>query len=174
MCRYDHYGEIAPQRMSLNVVLVSQSTISSPSYKLHQLDVESLHAVRTLIGESFPLMMDVNCAWCPEEALKRAHMFAPEEPHWLEEPLWPPEAFEGLARLGYLSGIPIATGENTCTVYQFRYMLDAGAATFIQPSVTKVGVSRNGGKSPLWLNRITLPWLRIHPTSVPVCWQQCT
>ncbi|WP_275978532.1 enolase C-terminal domain-like protein, partial [Methylobacterium crusticola] len=55
------------------------------------------------------------------------------------EPLWPPEDFEGLAQLGSTSGIPIATGENACTVYQFRRMLEIGAAMFIQPSVTKVG-----------------------------------
>jgi len=63
----------------------------------------------------------------------------PEDLYWLEEPLWPPEDFEGLAQLGNVSGIPIATGENACTVYQFRRLLEAGAATFIQPSVTKVG-----------------------------------
>jgi L-alanine-DL-glutamate epimerase-like enolase superfamily enzyme len=52
---------------------------------------------------------------------------------------WPPEDFRSLARLGELSATPIATGENACTAYQFKAMLDAGAATYIQPSVIKVG-----------------------------------
>lgn len=107
--------------------------------KLHQIDVESLRLARDVAGEDIPLMMDINCAWMPEEAMEMAQLFTPEEPYWLEEPLWPPEDFEGLAQLGSQSGIPIATGENACTVFQFRQMIEAGAATFIQPSVTKVG-----------------------------------
>jgi D-galactarolactone cycloisomerase len=107
--------------------------------KLHQLDGESLRNAREVAGEDVLLMMDINCAWTPEQALDMAQRFAPEALYWLEEPLWPPEDFEGLARLAHLSGTPLATGENACTVYQFRQLLEAGAATFIQPSVTKVG-----------------------------------
>ena len=107
--------------------------------KLHQIDVESLRLARDVSGEDILLMMDINCAWMPEEALEMAQLFTPEELYWLEEPLWPPEDFDGLAQLGSMSGIPIATGENACTVFQFRQMIEAGAATFLQPSVTKVG-----------------------------------
>lgn len=107
--------------------------------KLHQIDVESLRLARDVAGEDGLLMMDINCAWMPEEALEMAQQFIPEELYWLEEPLWPPEDFNGLAQLGSQSGTPIATGENACTVFQFHQMLEAGAATFIQPSVTKVG-----------------------------------
>ena len=64
---------------------------------------------------------------------------APYDCCWLEEPLWPPEDFAALARLGQLSGTALASGENACTVYQFHQMLAAGAVTYIQPSVTKVG-----------------------------------
>lgn len=107
--------------------------------KLHQIDVESLRRARDLAGEDANIMMDINCAWTPEEAMDMAQLCEPEDLYWLEEPLWPPEDFEGLAQLGSASGIPIATGENACTVFQFRRMLEMGAATFIQPSVTKVG-----------------------------------
>ena len=107
--------------------------------KLHQIDADSLDVAREVVGDDVHLMMDINCAWTPEEALSMAQLFSPYEPLWLEEPLWPPEDFSGLARLGDLSGLAIATGENACTVYQFRQMLDAGAATYIQPSVIKVG-----------------------------------
>ena len=107
--------------------------------KLHQIDVESLRRARDLAGEDAYIMMDINCAWTPEEALEMTQLCEPEDLYWLEEPLWPPEDFEGLAHLASASGIPIATGENACTVYQFRRMLDVSAATFIQPSVTKVG-----------------------------------
>ena len=107
--------------------------------KLHQIDEESLKTVRSAVGESARLTIDINCSWSPDEALEKARQFAPYNLYWLEEPIFPPEDFKNLARLGQLSGIPIASGENACTAFQFREMLEAGAATFIQPSVIKVG-----------------------------------
>jgi L-alanine-DL-glutamate epimerase-like enolase superfamily enzyme len=107
--------------------------------KLHQLDVESLSATRKAGGDEIDIMMDVNCAWSPEDALGRARKFSPFNLLWLEEPIWPPEDFESLARLGSNGGIPIGCGENACTVYQFHQMLKARAASYIQPSVIKAG-----------------------------------
>lgn len=107
--------------------------------KLHQLDVESLKLVREEVGDGVRLMMDINCAWSPEKALEMAREFAPYNLQWLEEPIWPPEDFRNLSRLGQIGGIPIASGENACTAFQFKAMLDAEAATYIQPSVIKVG-----------------------------------
>ena len=107
--------------------------------KLHQVDVESLRTVREAVGEEMKITMDINCAWSPEKALDMARQFAPYHLFWLEEPIWPPEDFQSLARLGRICGIPIASGENACTAYQFKAMLDAGAATYIQPSAIKVG-----------------------------------
>jgi L-alanine-DL-glutamate epimerase-like enolase superfamily enzyme len=85
--------------------------------KLHQLDVESLRATREVAGDGIQIMMDVNCAWSPEDALERAREFSPYNLLWFEEPIWPPEDFESLARLGKIGGIPIGCGENACTVY---------------------------------------------------------
>jgi L-alanine-DL-glutamate epimerase-like enolase superfamily enzyme len=107
--------------------------------KLHQLDVESLEATRQVAGSETALMVDINCAWTPEQAREKARQFSPYDVFWLEEPLWPPEDFAGLAELGRISGMPIATGENACTAHQFHQILDARAATYIQPSVVKVG-----------------------------------
>jgi L-alanine-DL-glutamate epimerase-like enolase superfamily enzyme len=107
--------------------------------KLHQLEVESLKTARLATGEETRLTMDVNCAWNLEEAIEQARKFAPYRLFWLEEPIYPPEDFRSLARLYQLSGTPLASGENACTVFQFREMLEAGAARFIQPSAIKVG-----------------------------------
>jgi L-alanine-DL-glutamate epimerase-like enolase superfamily enzyme len=107
--------------------------------KLHQLDVESLKITRELAGPDAKLMMDINCAWTLKEAVQKAWEFAPYDLLWLEEPLWPPEDFAGLARVKTSGGIPIGSGENACTVYQFHQMLASGAAAYIQPSVVKVG-----------------------------------
>ena len=57
---------------------------------------------------------------------------------WLEEPVWPPEDHAGLARVQEQGGIPTAAGENAM-LPEFKSMLAAGAVSYAQPSVTKVG-----------------------------------
>jgi len=129
------YGDVAQLK---NVALHAKQS-GYRMIKLHQLDVENVETVRKAVGEEVRLALDVNCAWTPEKALEMANRLIPFSLEWLEEPIWPPEDFQSLARLGLLSGIRIATGENACTVYQFKEMLEAGAASYIQPSVVKVG-----------------------------------
>lgn len=107
--------------------------------KLHETTVPEVAAAREAGGPDFGLMIDTNCPWNPREAEEMARKFRPFEPFWLEEPLFPPENFEGLAALGRASGIPIAAGENACTSWEFKKMFDAGAVSYAQPSVTKVG-----------------------------------
>ncbi|MFQ5828846.1 MAG: mandelate racemase/muconate lactonizing enzyme family protein [Candidatus Methylomirabilia bacterium] len=128
-----------PEPEQVRVVALHAKEAGYTAVKLHQLDVESIRVSREAVGSEIRLMMDINCAWTPEQALDMARRLAPYALFWLEEPLWPPEDFKGLARLAELSGVPVATGENACTVYQFQAMLEARAASYIQPSVIKVG-----------------------------------
>jgi len=68
-----------------------------------------------------------------------ARRLAPLDLHWLEEPVWPPENLAGLAEVRARGGIPTAAGENYGTVWEFRRACEAGAITYAQPSVTKIG-----------------------------------
>jgi L-alanine-DL-glutamate epimerase-like enolase superfamily enzyme len=68
-----------------------------------------------------------------------ARILKPYDLHWLEEPIFPPEDFSALSKLARECGIPLAAGENACTAFEFKRMMDAGAVTFHQPSITKVG-----------------------------------
>src|SRR5207245_816259 len=61
------------------------------------------------------------------------------KPMFLEEQVWPPEDFATLAEVRAKGGLDIAAGRNACTAYQFRQMMEAGAVSHAQPSVTKVG-----------------------------------
>ena len=70
---------------------------------------------------------------------------APSKPHWVEEPIWPPEDFESLAKLRKATGVPLAMGENATGVLDFRKMVAAGATDFVQPSIVKIG-----GLTNLW------------------------
>jgi D-galactarolactone cycloisomerase len=107
--------------------------------KLHQTDVESVAVAREAVGEDVELMLDVNCPWSVEEAIAVARRLEPLGLRWLEEPVWPPEDYRGLARVRAATSIPIASGENDATAFGFRALVDAGAVDIAQPSVTKVG-----------------------------------
>ena len=63
----------------------------------------------------------------------------PSNPFWVEEPIWPPEDFESLAKLRKATGVPLAMGENATSPSDFRKMIAAGATDFVQPSIVKIG-----------------------------------
>ena len=84
-------------------------------------------------------MLDTNCPWTVAQAIEMAGRLAPLDLHWLEEPVWPPENLAGLAEVRSRGGIAIAAGENYGTVWEFRRAFEAGAITYAQPSVTKIG-----------------------------------
>ncbi len=94
---------------------------------------------REAIGPDVPLTVDINCEWSPARAVEMALAMDDHELLWLEEPVWPPEDFQGLARTRAESGVALASGENLCTAMQFRQLAAAGAVDYLQPSVTKVG-----------------------------------
>jgi L-alanine-DL-glutamate epimerase-like enolase superfamily enzyme len=107
--------------------------------KLHQTDVASVRAAREAVGPDIVLMLDVNCPWSPDEAIRMGRALAEYDLAWLEEPVWPPEDYRGLARVAAALDTPVAAGENEATVVGFREILAQGAVDILQPSVTKVG-----------------------------------
>ena len=107
--------------------------------KIHETEEREVRAAREAAGDDIPLMVDTNCPWTPAQARENALRLKPYDLYWLEEPIFPPEDFAALARLQAETGIALAAGENACTAFQFQAMLDAGAVTYAQPSVTKVG-----------------------------------
>jgi L-alanine-DL-glutamate epimerase-like enolase superfamily enzyme len=107
--------------------------------KLHEITVDAVREARKAAGEDVEITLDVNCPWTVREALDMSARLRPFNLRWLEEPIWPPESFDGLARLRREAGIPIAAGENASTLAEFRQMLSAGAVDFVQPSPAKMG-----------------------------------
>jgi L-alanine-DL-glutamate epimerase-like enolase superfamily enzyme len=107
--------------------------------KLHETTVPAVQAARNAIGANVPLMVDMNCPMDQAAAIRFAKACRDADPMFLEEPVWSPEDFSTLANVRKESGLPIAAGENACTVHQFNQMMRAGAVTYAQPSVIKVG-----------------------------------
>jgi len=102
--------------------------------KLHEIELSAVRAAREEVGADIELTLDVNCPWTLNEARPIAEQLKAVRLKWLEEPLWPPENFDGLAELRRTSGIPIAAGENVYALMDFERMLAAKAVDFVQPS----------------------------------------
>src|SRR5262245_61400392 len=106
---------------------------------LHQFDGASVAAAREAVGPDVELMLDTNCPWSPQDAIRMARALVPYRLFWLEEPVWPPEDYAGLALVAAATDTPIALGENESTLYGFRDIVERRAGDILQPSITKVG-----------------------------------
>ena len=58
---------------------------------------------------------------------------------WLEEPVWPPEDCDGLARGAPASASRSRLARTSPGGFGFKSLIDAGAIDIAQPSVTKIG-----------------------------------
>ena len=101
-------------------------------------DVERVAAMRKHLGSDFPLMADANMKWTADEAIRAARAFAPSDLTWLEEPISPDDV-SGHARVVREGGLPIASGENLRTVWDFRHLIASGGVTYPEPDVTNCG-----------------------------------
>ena len=101
-------------------------------------DVARIAAMRKHLGDGFPLMVDANMKWTVDESIKRARAFQPFDLVWLEEPTIPDDV-AGHTRIVREGGMPIATGENMRTLWEFKHMIAAGGVTYPEPDVTNCG-----------------------------------
>lgn len=113
--------------------------------KLHERTPAAVAVAREVMGPGMPLMVDVNCAWLPDEAITAVTEMAASQILWIEEPIWPPEDFASLAALRRATGVATAIGEDATGALDFRKMIEARAVDYVQPSAVKIG-----GLTALW------------------------
>lgn len=107
--------------------------------KLHEVTMPEIRAACEAAGRDALVMLDTNCPWSVEEALRYDRELADLNLYWLEEPVWPPENFTGLAAVRKTGRHRIAAGENAGSLHDFKAMIDAGAIDIAQPDVAKTG-----------------------------------
>jgi L-alanine-DL-glutamate epimerase-like enolase superfamily enzyme len=114
--------------------------------KLHEHSVEAAAAARAAIGPDVALMVDTNCYWdSPETIVAVCKELEPYNLAWLEEPLYPADAYDDLAGVRKAVNVPIAAGENLGNYNDIRAITAARAVDVLQPSVCKMG-----GITDLW------------------------
>jgi L-alanine-DL-glutamate epimerase-like enolase superfamily enzyme len=101
-------------------------------------DIARVEAVRSVIGDAMDLMVDANQSLTTAEALRRGRAFQALDCLWWEEPL-PADDVDGYAALVRALDIPIATGENLYSRYDFARFLRGDAVDIIQPDLRRAG-----------------------------------
>ena len=105
-------------------------------------NVALIRAVREAVGEEIDLMVDCILSGSSGNsllyAIKLARRLELYLPTWLEEPL-NPEDLEAYVKLSRATSIPLAFGERLYTRWQFKQVLESGAATVIQPEPLATG-----------------------------------
>jgi L-alanine-DL-glutamate epimerase-like enolase superfamily enzyme len=107
--------------------------------KLHEIGVAEIASAREAIGADISLTVDAGCAWTVPQAIDTAKKLQAYDLKWLEEALWPPEDYAGMARLKSEGGVPTAAGENAGTLADIAQLLGTARVDYIQPSITKIG-----------------------------------
>ncbi len=100
--------------------------------------IARIQAVREAIGPDVALMIDAHGSLNETMALQLAKAAEPFDIAWFEEPT-AGDNWEGMARVRAATTIPIATGENEFTAFDFRDIIGKGAADILQPDLAVVG-----------------------------------
>lgn len=101
-------------------------------------NLDSVAAVREVIGEDVDLMLECYMGWNVEYAKRILPRLERYQPRWLEEPVIADD-IDGYAELNALTSIPISGGEHEYTLYGFRQLLDRKAVSVIQYDTNRVG-----------------------------------
>lgn len=124
-----------------NVEISRASGIGGIKLKVGQpdlsIDIERVGAVRKLLGDSFPLMVDANQQWDRQQATRACRALEPFDLTWIEEPL-DAHDFEGHGLLADRFDTAIATGEMLTCFDEHAQLIQAGT-DFIQPDAPRVG-----------------------------------
>jgi L-alanine-DL-glutamate epimerase-like enolase superfamily enzyme len=136
----DAYASLLVYQLPAVVAAKAQAAVAEGyrHVKLHETTVPAVLAARAAVGRDVSLMLDPNCAWSADDALRLAPQLAPADLRWTEDAIWPPEDHHSMRRLRE-AGLRVAAGENTGTLFDFARLFELDAVDVAQPDVTKVG-----------------------------------
>jgi L-alanine-DL-glutamate epimerase-like enolase superfamily enzyme len=112
--------------------------IHDPDPRVNRTRVE---AVRTALGDGVRMMVDVNQKLDVLGNLRQAALLEDLDLVWYEEPVLADD-LAACAEVAHAIRIPVATGENNYTRFEFRELIERRAARYLMPDVCRAnGVS---------------------------------
>lgn len=97
---------------------------------------QRVEAVRQALGDGVGLMVDVNQRLDVLGAIRQAALLEDLDLLWFEEPVLADDV-AACAEVARAISIPIATGENHQTRFEFRDLIERGAARYLMPDVCR-------------------------------------
>lgn len=103
-------------------------------------DIEITRSVREAVGPEVRLALDVHWKYWDYDAIRLGRTLEQLGVFFLESPV-PTEEVDGLARVAQSLDLPIASGEEYRTAFEYRDRLVKQAFDIIQPDVGRTGIS---------------------------------
>ena len=100
--------------------------------------VENVAAVRDAVGPDVDILVEMHRRLAPMHATRIAREIERYHPFWYEEPVLA-ENIDALAAVKQEINIPVVTGEELYTKFEFREVFEKQAADIINPDVCNVG-----------------------------------
>src|SRR6266699_1353844 len=95
-----------------------------------------VEAVRRALGEGVRMMVDVNQRLDVLANIRQARSLEDFDLVWYEEPVLADD-IAACAEVAHAIGIPVATGENNYTRFEFRELIERRAARYLMPDVCR-------------------------------------
>jgi len=139
---YDSYGMIEPDRDAVALERSIKQGFKAIKIKIgggsiHQ-DVETVSAVRDIVGNDVRLMVDYNQSLTVPEAIRRINRLQEYDLDWVEEPV-PAEDLSGHAAVRKSCHVAIQTGENWWFPEDVARAISSRASDFAMLDIMKIG-----------------------------------
>ena len=108
------------------------------SKEVERAAVENVAAVRNAVGPDVDILVEMHRRLAPMHAVRIARDIERYRPFWYEEPVLA-ENIGALAAVRSRIDIPVVTGEELYTKFEFREVFEKQAADIINPDVCNVG-----------------------------------
>ncbi|RMF87226.1 MAG: galactonate dehydratase [Nitrospinota bacterium] len=108
------------------------------SKEVEQRAIENVRAVREAVGPEIDILVEIHRRLAPMHALTIAREIERYRPFWFEEPVLA-ENIDALAMVKHAVSLPVVTGEELYTKFEFREVFEKQAADIINPDVCNCG-----------------------------------